>query len=134
VASLDEINLNDEPLEIAHPFEAEINSLVRTNHRLAAEGVTRLEEEDIAGTRKHMADDDPELLRGAIAEAERKFSVLQIEPYWSLVRVNLVVQNRASSASARHLNSGCSSTGKHKQASGKCPAVCTLLANSNRAK
>jgi hypothetical protein len=45
MADLNGLEFNDEPIEIAHPFEVDLNCLVIVNHKLTLEGISREEEQ-----------------------------------------------------------------------------------------
>ena len=40
MADLDTLEFNDEPMEIAHEFEVDLNRLVIVNHKITLEGIS----------------------------------------------------------------------------------------------
>jgi hypothetical protein len=58
---------DDEVLETEHSFAVEINVLVRDNHRLTVEGITRLERDQIAETRESFGGEDHEIVESQIS-------------------------------------------------------------------
>ena len=62
MANLDALELNDEPLEVAHEFEVDLNCIVVVNHRFTLEGIDRSEEEDLRAIGKDFAIEDLEIM------------------------------------------------------------------------
>ena len=54
--------LRNTVVEESHPFEIELNVLVKVNHQLTVEGITKLEEDEIARTRDSLGLEDPDLV------------------------------------------------------------------------
>jgi hypothetical protein len=59
-----------EIVEVAHPFEVELNILVIVNHRLTLEGIAKSAREEVSKTRDGLRHEDPELIASQIQFVE----------------------------------------------------------------
>src|SRR6266853_2824998 len=48
MVDFDDLGLNDEPMEIAHEFEVDLNCVVIVNHNFTLDGITRAEDEEVS--------------------------------------------------------------------------------------
>jgi hypothetical protein len=48
MVDFDDIKVSDEPMDIAHEFEVDLNCVVIVNHRLTLEGIARAEDEEVS--------------------------------------------------------------------------------------
>jgi len=74
-----DISSLDEPQEIAHEFEIDLNCVVVVNHKLTLEAIDRTEDEDLAGFEKGFAPEtDPETIRSIVSYAQNFYEDLRV--------------------------------------------------------
>ena len=65
------MNLNDEPMEMMHPFEIDLNCLVIINHKYTLDGLERDENRTMRAAESLGDEGDPEMV-SSILDAERR--------------------------------------------------------------
>src|SRR6202163_4682326 len=76
MADLDALQFNDEPIEIAHEFEVDLNCLVIVNHKLTLEGIAREEDQQLEQWQAELALNE-EMARSMIGAVEQFYEDLR---------------------------------------------------------
>src|SRR5208282_3723014 len=59
--------VDDEPIEVAHEFEVDLNCVIVVNHRLTLEAITKTEDEELTGIQEGFALEDPNVLSSIVS-------------------------------------------------------------------
>jgi hypothetical protein len=70
-------DIYNDVVEVAHPFEVEINVLVKLNHQLTLEGIAKQEEDEIAETEESLELEDRDLVDSQIRWQQNFYAELR---------------------------------------------------------